>query len=239
MFNLPVQSGLMTAFANLPTAVLIDGENMSASIFPSLRTHLNSIPGIGITRVYGDFSNAAHAKWLEICRREGLEAVLHCSQVSGKNGADILITIAAMDILATGKFRRIVLVSSDSDFLALVRRLRAGGMEVIGIGHTMQSSAVSATWSKWMNMADPSAKPVSKPAPPAKLAQVPQPPAAFCRTMQEIIGDNAMLLSAVGEALRQSAPELVAALGKGKLKKHIQAVGIFELNGDLVRRRAA
>jgi hypothetical protein len=228
----------MVAHANLPTAVLIDGENIAARDFPCLQAHLKSMPGIAITRVFGDFANAAHADWLGICRNEGLEAVLHCSPVSGKNGTDILMTIAAMDILATGKFRRIVLVSSDSDFLALARRLRAGGMEVVGIGRTAPTGAVSAAYSKWMELGDLSAKTAAKPKAQAKATSSSPPPANFSKTVQDLIGNNAMSLSAVGKALRQSAPDLAAVLGKGKLKKHIQAAGGFQLEGDLVRKAA-
>lgn len=239
MFNLPVHAGWMSANQNLPTALLIDGENIAARDFARLQTILNSFAGIGITRVFGDFANAAHSDWLEICCTYGLEPVLLCCPVSGKNGTDILMTIAAMDILATGKFRRIVLVSSDRDFLALARRLRAGGMEVLGIGRGPAPVPLLATYSKWLELRDPPASTISKPKAKAKSASTRQPTAAFHRTVNEIIGDNAMSLSAVGKALRQSAPELAAALGKGKLKKHIEAAGIFKLEGDLVRKRAA
>ena len=87
----------MSANPNRATAVLIDGENIAAGDFPRLQTRLISIPGIAITRVFGDFANASHSNWLEVCREHGVEPVLHCSPVTGKNGTDILMTIAAMD----------------------------------------------------------------------------------------------------------------------------------------------
>lgn len=228
----------MAEIANLPTAVLIDGENTPASAFARLDAHLKSIHGICITRIYGDFANTAHAKWLDICRNHGLEPVLHCSPVSGKNGTDILMTIAAMDILAMGKFRRIVLVSNDSDFLALARRLRTGGIEVVGIGRTAATTAVTAAYTKWVELGGPSPKTAGKPkAQPNTKSNAPVP-AGFRKAVQEIIGSNAMSLSAIGKALSNAAPELDPALVKGKLKKQIIAAGGFQLEGDLVRRAA-
>jgi predicted nuclease of predicted toxin-antitoxin system len=238
MFNLPVHSGWMAVNTHLPTAVLIDGENTSASVFPCLQTHLRMIAGIALIRVYGDFSNAAHAKWLDICRKEGLEAVLHCSPVTGKNGTDILMTISAMDILATAKFHRIVLVSSDSDFLPLVRRLRAGGMEVIGIGRSPTSEAQPAIYSRWLELGDSPASPFSKPQAKAITKPSPQPSAAFRKKVNEIIGESAVSLTVLGKALKDSPPDLAAEIGKVKLKKHIEAAGGFELHGQLVRRQA-
>ena len=238
IFNFPVHSGAMSANANLPTAVLIDGENIAAGDFPRLQTRLISIPGIAITRVFGDFANASHSNWLEVCREHGVEPVLHCSPVTGKNGTDILMTIAAMDILASGKFRRIVLVSGDSDFLALVRRLRAGGMEVVGAGRKPATTVGTATYSKWIVIEDLSAKPAAKSKNQTRATSSPQTPAGFRKIVLEIISSNSMTLSAVGKALRQSAPELVPVLGKGKLKKHIIAAGGFQLDGDLVRKAA-
>lgn len=190
--------------------------------------------GIAITRVFGDFANGAHSRWLDICRTHGLEPVLHCSPVTGKNGTDILVTIAAMDFLATGAFRRIVLVSGDSDFLPLVRRLRAGGAEVIGVGRKDVSPLVSAAYSKWFVLGSPATKTSTKPKP----QPTPQIPAGFGKAVQKIIGNSAMSLAEVGKLLRDHAPELAPPPGSGKLKKHILAAGGFEVEGTMVSRVA-
>lgn len=228
----------MSTHANVPTAVLIDGENIAASDYPRLQTHLGSIAGIAIIRVFGDFAKPAHANWLEICRRHGLEPVLHCSPVTGKNGADILLTISAMDILATGTFRRIVLVSGDSDFLALVRRLRTGGVEVVGMARRASSVTSPDSYSKWIEFGDAVSAKTTKTAPLQSAPPSLPVPDGFRGAIQQIIGRNAMSLSAVGQELRKSAPAVSASLGKGKLKKRLQADDAFQLNKDSVRRRS-
>ena len=228
----------MAANAHLPTAVLIDGENIATKDFPALQEIAKTIPGVAITRVFGDFANSAHANWLEVCKNHGLEPVLHCSAVAGKNGTDMLITISAMDILYAGKFRRLVLVSGDSDFLPLVRRLRAGGLDVVGIGRKPATGAACSAYSMWLELADPSPKQAAKPKPQTKTASTSQVPPGFRKAVQKIIGDSALSLSAIGKALRDMAPELAPPPGKGKLKKQIIAAGVFQLDGDLVRMSA-
>ena len=129
------------------TAVLIDGENIPANSYERLQKALKSYEPIGTIRVYGDFSKTAHADWLEVCRKCAIAAELHLPVSIGKNGTDIVMTIAAMDIMASGKFGTIVLVSDDSDFLPVARRLRASGLTVVSAGrkpHLAQHSTYSA-----------------------------------------------------------------------------------------------
>jgi uncharacterized protein (TIGR00288 family) len=61
---------------------------------------------------------------------------------SGKNGADIKITIEVMEFaLRQPDIQYIVLVSGDSDFTPLVMKLREFGREVIGVGVRSNTSA--------------------------------------------------------------------------------------------------
>jgi hypothetical protein len=63
----------------------------------------------------------------------GLQTIHTAHPVSGKNAADIAITVDAMDLFAQG-IRHFCLATSDADYIPLVRRLRAGGCFVLGIG---------------------------------------------------------------------------------------------------------
>ncbi len=47
-----------------------------------------------------------------------------------------------MDVLHTGRFRRFVIVSSDSDFTRLASRIREEGGDVIGIGERKTSKSL-------------------------------------------------------------------------------------------------
>lgn len=56
------------------------------------------------------------------------------AHTTGKNAADIFLAIDAMDILYSGDVDGFCLVSSDSDFTGLAKRLREKSMLVLGIG---------------------------------------------------------------------------------------------------------
>ena len=53
----------------------------------------------------------------------------------GKNSSDIRLAIDAVDLLHQSPIDTFVIVSSDSDFIPLVNKLRAAGKTVIGAGH--------------------------------------------------------------------------------------------------------
>ncbi len=52
----------------------------------------------------------------------------------GKNASDIALVIDAMDLLHSGRFDGLCLVSSDSDFTRLAARIREQGIDVFGFG---------------------------------------------------------------------------------------------------------
>ena len=65
----------------------------------------------------------------------GIEARhLFRSTKSGKNSSDILLTIDAVELLYVHSIDAFVIVSSDSDFVPLVSKLRGAGKTVIGAG---------------------------------------------------------------------------------------------------------
>lgn len=67
-------------------------------------------------------------------------------QYERKNSTDSAMIIDAMDILYSGNVEGFCLVSSDSDFTKLARRLRESGMFVLGMGEqkTLLPSALRA-----------------------------------------------------------------------------------------------
>ena len=117
-------------------AVLIDGENFpSGSAAPLLSLIKNKLGAPAICRVFGDFSNAAHAGWLKAAKTHAIALQLSVPVAKRKNAADIALTIAAMDILhcCEGEVERFCLVTSDGDFTPLAIRIREAGRLVYGV----------------------------------------------------------------------------------------------------------
>jgi hypothetical protein len=114
-------------------AVLIDAENIAhhraARVFDLIAPR-GEAP---IRRIYGDLAGSAKS-WEEAVPPHALE-VRHCvAPATGKNGADIALTIEAMDLLRDGGMDGFCIVSSDGDFAELARRIRRDGLKVYGLG---------------------------------------------------------------------------------------------------------
>ena len=114
-------------------AVLIDYENVGLNTIQSLLDQLSDVGRIIIRRAYADWSEqkGKRDQLLEL----GIEAIhLFHSTKSGKNSSDIRLAIDAIDLLYQAPIDTFVIVSSDSDFVPLVSKLRASGKSVIGAG---------------------------------------------------------------------------------------------------------
>ena len=114
-------------------AVLIDFENVGLDSIQYLLDQVSDVGRVTIKRAYADWSvqREKRDQLLEL----GIEAVHHFrSNRSGKNSSDIVLAIDAVDLLYVAPVDTFVIVSSDSDFVPLVSKLRAAGKGVIGSG---------------------------------------------------------------------------------------------------------
>ncbi len=119
---------------DLRIALLIDGDNAQPSLIPPILEALSRYGRCVIQRVYGDWTASNMTGWPKIEQSHAIQLVQQSRYVAGKNATDFAITIAAMDILHSGKVNAFCIVSSDSDFTPLVVRLKDEGAIVIGIG---------------------------------------------------------------------------------------------------------
>lgn len=107
-------------------ALLIDGENLSSDHAGRLITLACSLGPLIVKRVYG---NVPQLKtWTSA---PGFR-VIHSG--CGKNAADILLAIDAVDLAHEGRVGTFVLASSDRDFSHIAHRLREAGLSVHGVG---------------------------------------------------------------------------------------------------------
>ena len=114
-------------------AVLIDYENVGLDSVEGLLDQLSDVGRATVKRAYADWSvqRGKRDQLLEL----GIEAVHHFrSAKSGKNSSDICLAIDAVDLLYSAPVDTFVIVSSDSDFVPLVSKLRAAGKSVVGSG---------------------------------------------------------------------------------------------------------
>ncbi len=122
-----------TQLTDRQIAVLIDLENVGLSSIQWLFDQISDIGRIIVKRAYADWSIEASKKdqLLEL----GIEAIpLVRSTSGGKNASDIRLAIDAVDLQFTSPVDTFVIISSDSDFVPLVSKLRSAGKTVLGAG---------------------------------------------------------------------------------------------------------
>lgn len=115
-------------------ALLIDGENVSHEHAEAILRRSNPRGAIAVKRVYGNVS-----------KMPGWEStpgfrIIHSG--SGKNSADMMLVIDALDLAHTGSIVTFIIVSSDRDFSHLSFYLRERHFTVIGVGEAKSVQAL-------------------------------------------------------------------------------------------------
>lgn len=245
----------MTDYPRTPRlALLIDADNTSYRLLPTI---LDEVPRHGIAtyrRIYGDFTDPQAVGWRSILLENAILPVQQFSnvksrepgEVAGKNATDSTLIIDAMDILYSGNVDGFVLVTSDSDFTRLAQRLRESGMIVVGMGRNQTSRSFRQACSAFVNIETLTEVKQEEQAagnPPADissseqknddtvtLVQVEKVIAGIVRDC-EGRGERA-LLSQVGGGLRTRLPDFdVRAFGYTKLSTMVSNMPRFVLKG--------
>ncbi len=120
-------------------ALLIDAENTNVKYIDAIFSEIKKYGNVTYQRMYGDFRNNALAKWVEKSTEYAIVPIYQQNYSSGKNAADIMLVIDAMDILYRQNVDMFCIVSSDSDFTRLVNRIKENAIYVVGMGQSMAS----------------------------------------------------------------------------------------------------
>src|SRR5688500_11666875 len=115
-------------------AVLIHADNASTTIASRLFEEIAKIGEASVRRIYGDFSGPRLKPWADILAQHAIIPQQQFAYTAGKNASDIALVIDAMDLLHSGRFDGVCLVSADSDFTRLASRIREQGLDVYGFG---------------------------------------------------------------------------------------------------------
>lgn len=115
-------------------AVLIDGDNAQAKLIKEIIEEVSIYGKATIRRIYGDWTTPVMNSWKEKINQYSINPIQKFSYTSGKNSTDSSLIIDAMDILYAGNIDGFCIVSSDSDYTGLAKRIREEGLFVMGIG---------------------------------------------------------------------------------------------------------
>lgn len=117
-------------------ALLIDAENISAQYAEYILDEVSNYGTCSYKRIYGSWDRIVRTKWEGEINKNSLKPVMLINNTRGKNASDSALIIDAMDILYTGAVDGFCIVSSDSDYTSLARRLMEAGKMVIGMGES-------------------------------------------------------------------------------------------------------
>ena len=115
-------------------AVLIDGDNAQAKLIKEIIEEVSKYGKATIRRIYGDWTTPHMNSWKEIINQYSINPIQKFSYTTGKNSTDSSLIIDAMDILHSQNADGFCIVSSDSDYTGLAKRIREEGLFVMGIG---------------------------------------------------------------------------------------------------------
>lgn len=135
-------------------AVFVDAENLTQWIkqggLETLLEELSAIGAVVVRRAYARWTSTAMTVHQATLNRHGFELIHTFHPVSGKNSADIQITVDVMEYVRREDLGCVALATGDSDFGPLFRRLRELGKQVVGIGpRSALSESVKSSCSRF------------------------------------------------------------------------------------------
>jgi uncharacterized protein (TIGR00288 family) len=122
-------------------AVLVDCDNTSPDILEHALQVVAQFGRVVMRRGYGNHTTLAN-KWQEALVRMAFTPCLQYQYASGKNTSDIALALDAQEALFDDRADTFCLVTSDSDFAYLCRKLRERGANVLIVGEAKTPDAL-------------------------------------------------------------------------------------------------
>lgn len=122
-------------------AILADCDNVSPELLAYAAGLVPKTARVVVRHAYGNDVTMANERWRETFN---LLAFTPLHQFgTGKNASDIALALDAFEMLLDNRADSFYLLTSDADFSALCRRLRARGATVVGVGEDKAPAMLS------------------------------------------------------------------------------------------------
>lgn len=196
-------------------AVLVDCDNTSPEILEYALQMVAQFGRVVMRRGYGNHQTLAN-KWQEALVRMAFTPCLQYQYASGKNTSDIALALDAQEALFDDRADTFCLVTSDSDFAYLCRKLRERGASVLIVGEAKTPDALqnaSDRFFLWQAPESPAAAAEGEtgtktsPPPPAPVKK--RRPKALLDAvmlMVESTSDGKVGLGALGQYMKRTNP---------------------------------
>jgi uncharacterized protein (TIGR00288 family) len=200
-------------------AVLVDCDNTSPEILEYALRVVAQFGRVVLRRGYGNHTTLAN-KWQDALVRLAFTPCLQYQYASGKNTADIALALDAMEALFDGRADTFCLVTSDSDFAYLCRKLRERGATLHIVGEAKTPDALrnaSDQFFEWVKPApeepavsasNPTGKPEAPKTEPAKpiIKRRPLLVVEAVKLLANNASDGKVHLGGLGQYLKRADP---------------------------------
>lgn len=235
-------------------ALVIDADNAQPSLIQPVLLAAASRGRVTVRRIYGDWTSPNMTSWKAHLLDHSIRPIQQFRIVGGKNATDSAMIIDAMDLLHSGLVDGFCIVSSDSDFTSLARRIQESGLFVMGVGRrttpvAFQRACEEFVFTDDMRASPPASAQKKKPAASSGVAaarpeQTPRRP----RNAQP----DAQILELLSQGIRSATDEDSGWAGIGRVGQivrqyepgfshkdygHASLSGLLESHPELFRLR--
>lgn len=200
------------AGANSRVAVLVDCDNTTPEILEHALRVVAQFGRVVLRRGYGNHTTLAN-RWQEALVRLAFTPCLQYQYAAGKNTADIALALDAMEATFDDRAETFCIVTSDSDFAYLCRKLRERGATVHIVGEAKTPDALrnaSDQFFEWKPVEQAltpgfSAAPISTALPPKPKLR-PKSVVNAVSLMAAETADGRVHVGSLGSYLRRTDP---------------------------------
>lgn len=207
-------------------AAYIDAENMGSGFVPQVIKACQDRGIIVSVKAFGPQELLGSASWLQCMEKYDVRPVLCVGCRKGKNSVDINMAVRLMDELRDPDIDIYVVVSSDTDFAPVVRRIRQEGKHAVGVGRKSASISYQCDFDEFVSVRE-KVKAAKTPA----LTEV-------MHVIDEAMGKRACksgwcALSSVSSLLYERLPGFSPKkYGAKNVSSLVRSLGCYELRRD-------
>lgn len=189
-------------------AVLVDCDNTTPEILEFALRVVAQFGRVVLRRGYGNHGTLAN-KWQEALVRLAFTPCLQYQYAAGKNTSDIALALDAMEAMFDGRADTFCLVTSDSDFAYLCRKLRERGATVHIVGEAKTPDALRNASDQFFEWLPPDQAPTAegaKPEAPKGVKRRPKSLIAAVTLLASNTSEGRVGLGALGQYLKRTDP---------------------------------
>lgn len=223
-------------------AVLVDCDNTSPAILDFALKVSSQFGRVVLRRGYGNHATLART-WQDALVEKAFTPCLQYQYSSGKNTSDIALALDALEAMFDRRVDKFCIVTSDSDFAYLCRKLRERGAIVSIVGETKSPGALrnaSDQFFEWIPDKHPgeqdegAAKPTAEKASPPP-SQLPKRRPRFVVDAVSLLAsataDGQVHLGALGQYLKRTDPAFSpSSYGHSGLLDMLKTYDLLALN---------